>query len=238
MKRRPLMVVTALAIVVVIIVWYLALWSPRQSAIKKAKADTASALADVSTLQAQLSALQAQAHGQTQREIELTRLRAAIPQMPDISSVVISLYNAASDAGIDLTNFTDSPPATGTPPSVRIGLTVDGNFYQILQFMNDLAALPRLVVIDNVSLNPGGGAAKSTAQVGVSPSLTVQLAGRIFVTTATAVSSALTTTTSTPKTTKTTATSTPTTTKATTPGTTSTTKPSTTRTTTSTARPQ
>ena len=181
MKRRQLLIVAGLLIVVIVVVWYLALWSPRQHAIKKATADAATAQANVATLQGQLSALQAQAATQTQRQIELTRLRAAIPATPDISSVIVSLYNAASDAGIDLTSLSDSPPATGSPPAVKINMAVTGNFYEILQFMGDLAALPRIVVVDNVSMSPGGGAT-GAPQVGASPNLSVTLAGRVFVT--------------------------------------------------------
>lgn len=175
--------VTGVVLVVVVAAWYLALWSPRQKAIKKATADATAAQANVSVLLAELSALQAQARSQTQRQIELTRLRAAIPTTADISSVIVSLYNAASDAGIDLTSISDSQPEAGTPPSVKISLAVTGHFYQVLQFLNDLAGLPRIVVIDNVALAPGGGAS-GAPKVGISPTLSVTLSGRVFVTSA------------------------------------------------------
>ncbi|MHB1487313.1 MAG: type 4a pilus biogenesis protein PilO, partial [Acidimicrobiales bacterium] len=97
--------------------------------------------------------------------------------------VIVSLYNAASDAGIDLTSISDSQPEAGTPPSVKISLAVTGHFYLILQFLNDLAALPRIVVIDNVALAPGGGA-NGVPKVGASPTLSVTLSGRVFVTSA------------------------------------------------------
>jgi len=80
--------------------------------------------------------------------------------------------------------------AAAGPVAVRIAMTISGGYFQVLDFMNRLNGLPRLVVIDGVAM---------TAPVGTQ--LQVSLQERIFTTSVQPVSGATTgasTTTTTP----------------------------------------
>jgi hypothetical protein len=65
---------------------------------------------------------------------------------------------------------------TGGPNEVTVTLSVRGSYFQVLDFIDALVALPRVVVLDSVGLN--------AEQAGDGTVLSVTLSGRIFTTAA------------------------------------------------------
>lgn len=61
------------------------------------------------------------------------------------------------------------------PAEIRLSLSVTGGYFQVLDFMNRLDQLPRLIVIDTLTVSPGA----ATSGKGVQ--LSVALTGRMFV---------------------------------------------------------
>ena len=68
------------------------------------------------------------------------------------------------------------PAATGSADTVQLSMELEGGYFQVLDYLNRLENMPRLVVVDQVSLS----AKDATADSSGPPSLTASLTGRIF----------------------------------------------------------
>jgi Tfp pilus assembly protein PilO len=191
--------------VVVVILWYVALWSPQSSALSAARKRKNDAVQQQATLRDQLTRLQQARRDQPLKQSQLETLRVAIPDDPNLAQFILDANDAASKAGIDFLSITPTPPtaagaattpttvagggaATGaaTPVPIRIAMTATGGYFQVLDFMNRLNSLPRVVVIDGLTLG-------AQAQSGASQ-LQVSLQGRIFTTSSRPVGGATSTT--------------------------------------------
>lgn len=177
---------------VLLLFWYLALWSPQSKAISDARKRKEDAIQQTATLRDQLTRLQQSRRDQPLKQSQLETLRVAIPDQPNLAEFILDANDAASRAGIDFLSITPTPPSTtgtgttgttvaggtsgggsATPVPIRIAMTVTGGYFQVLDFMNRLNRLPRIVVIDNVSISAGGQG---------STQLQVSLQERIFTT--------------------------------------------------------
>jgi Tfp pilus assembly protein PilO len=195
---------------VVLILWYVALWSPQSSALSKAKKRTEDAIAKRDTLRTQITRLQESQKDQPLKQAQLETMRVAIPDDPSLAQFILDANDAASKAGIDFLSITPTPPGAGgatggaaasaslTP--IRIGMTISGGYFQVLNFINLLNNLPRIVVVDGLGLSGASGASGTaptaggtstgstvTATGGVQLQVSVQ--GRIFTTSQQSVSS-------------------------------------------------
>jgi Tfp pilus assembly protein PilO len=177
--------------VVVVILWFVALWSPQGSALSAARKRKADAVQQTATLRDQLTRLQQARRDQPLKQSQLETLRVAIPDDPNLAQFILDANEAASKAGIDFLSITPTPPTTsgaGTKPPtatggaaaaggaapvpIKIAMTATGGYFQVLDFVNRLNALPRLVVVDDLTLGAQGTAAQ----------LQVTLQERIFTT--------------------------------------------------------
>ena len=202
MNRRLLIPIGAGALVVLL--WFVALWGPQSSAFSKAKKRKSDAQAQGATLSDQLKRLQDARRDQPLKQSQLETLRVAIPDDPNLAQFILDANDAASRSGIDFLSITPAQPtatsgatastvpggAAATPVPIRVGMTIAGGYFQVLDFINRLNALPRIVVVDSLTMAAGGGSAQ----------LQVTLQERIFTTSAKPVSGGTTasTTTTTP----------------------------------------
>ena len=185
--------------VAVLVLWFVALWGPQGSALSSARKRASDATAQRETLRDQLRRLQDSQRNQPLKQSQLETMRVAIPDDPNLAQFILDANDAASRSGIDFLSITPSLPTassagpgstvpgggSATPIPIRIGMTVAGGYFQVLDFVNRLDKLPRIVVVDNISLST---AAATTAI----PQLQATLAARIFTTSATPVSGATT----------------------------------------------
>lgn len=191
--NRRLLIPLGIGLVLVLF-WFLALWSPQSKAISDARKRKEDALQQTATLRDQLTRLQQSTRDQPLKQSQLETLRVAIPDQPNLAEFILDANDAASRAGIDFLSITPTPPsatgtgttattvaggaatsggASATPVPIRIAMTVSGGYFQVLDFMNRLNRLPRIVVIDSVNMSAGG---QGSAQ------LQVSLQERIFTT--------------------------------------------------------
>jgi Tfp pilus assembly protein PilO len=199
----------------VLVLWYVALWSPQGSSLSKAKKRTEEAIAKRDNLRTQITRLQESQKDQPLKQAQLETMRVAIPDDPNLAQFILDANDAASKAGIDFLSITPTPPSQGgattattaaggsaaaaaalTP--IKIAMTISGGYFQVLNFINLLNALPRIVVVDGLSLSgssptqgtagttTGAAAAPVTASGGVQ--LSVSLQERIFTTSQQSVS--------------------------------------------------
>jgi Tfp pilus assembly protein PilO len=186
--------------VVLVLLWFVALWSPQGSALSDARKKASDAMQQGATLRDQLKRLQDSRRDQPLKQSRLETLRVAIPDDPSLAQFILDANDAASIAGIDFLSVTPTPPsaqgqattpttvagaaggAAGAPVPIRIAMTISGGYFQVLDFMNRLNGLPRLVVIDSVTM---------TAQAAATQ-LQVTLQERIFTTSSRPVAGATT----------------------------------------------
>ncbi|HET6874068.1 MAG TPA: hypothetical protein VFH70_04780 [Acidimicrobiales bacterium] len=183
--RNKAVLFAVLGAVVIVGGWYAVLWGPRSSSYAKAEKDVAAMTSQAGQLQAQVSRLRAEALQAPVRQAQLAKLQSAIPGDPQLAQFILALDNAATQAGVDLETIAPAPPTASTggagvsssgtagppPPAVKLSLSLKGTYAQILDFIDRVDSLPRLVVIDSVAVNGGG----------TGNQLSVTLAGRMFV---------------------------------------------------------
>ena len=196
MNRRVILGAVAAA-VVVLLGWYLLLWSPAAKSAKDAKARAATAEAQQQQLQSEISRLKEAQRNEPANQAKLEALRTAIPDDPALGQFIIDVNDAANRSGILFMSISPSEPKAGTvaaagattgttgttvpgtrvsvvpvsaPAEISVSLQLKGGYFQVLDFLNRLDAMPRLVVTDSINV--------SADQAGV---LTVGLSSRIFV---------------------------------------------------------
>jgi len=193
--NRRLLIPIAIGVALVLL-WFVALWGPQGSALSDAKKRKNDAVQQGATLRDQLSRLQQARNDQPLKQSELETLRVAIPDDPNLAQFILDANDAANKAGIQFLSITPTPPGgaqatTGTtvaggaatPVPIRMSLTISGGYFQILDFVNRLNKLPRIVVIDTLSITAGSDISN----------MQVSMAARMFTMSAGAVSSAGTT---------------------------------------------
>ena len=184
--------------VVVLLLWYFVLWGPRNDALSKQRTRTATADKQVQTLKTQLSRLQAAQRAEPVKRAKLERLRAAIPDDPGLAQFILDANDAANRAGINFISIAPTPPtaaasasATGGTPApggagarpaeVKMSMSISGGYSEVLDFMNRLDSLPRIVVIDTLNVTAGAAAAAPAAAApasgGTSPTTAPAAAG-------------------------------------------------------------
>ena len=204
MNQRVL-AIGAGAAVVVLLLWYFALWGPRNDALRKQRTRADAADKQVQTLKTQLSRLQAAQRAEPVKRAKLERLRAAIPDDPGLAQFILDANDAANRAGINFISIAPTPPSAAASPTggtpapggagtrpaeVKMSMSISGGYSQVLDFMNRLDSLPRIIVIDTLNVSagtaaasapPAGATTPTTAPAAAGPAqLSVSLTGRMF----------------------------------------------------------
>jgi Tfp pilus assembly protein PilO len=146
------------AMVVLLGVWFLLLWSPKGSELSDAREQKAAAEQQVTELQVKLDRLKDAQRRSPELLAARDRLVSAIPEHAQLAEFILDANDAASKANVDFVSITPSPPGPsvvpGGPTSVKLRLAVTGDYFATLEFLDLLADLPRMVVLDQVKLNP------------------------------------------------------------------------------------
>ncbi|MCU1483478.1 MAG: Tfp pilus assembly protein PilO [Actinomycetia bacterium] len=178
MNRRHLALIGG-ATVLVVLAWFALLWSPKGTELAEARDQRAAAQDQVVQLQSRLTKLKDAKRQGPALQALAARVRAAVPETPDLDGFLLATNAAAAKAQVQ---FQTVAPArvtvstTGGPNEILLSLTVRGGYFQILDFMDALVALPRVVVLDSIGL--------TAEQEGGATRLSVSLSGRTFTTAA------------------------------------------------------
>ncbi|HEX5266799.1 MAG TPA: type 4a pilus biogenesis protein PilO [Acidimicrobiales bacterium] len=213
--NRPVVFGAAGVIVAMVLAWWFLLWGPRNRSYNDANTAAQQAQGQVEQLQAQLNRLESIKQQLPLLQAQLAKMQVAVPDKPQLDQIILNINTAAVNSGVQLLSIAPTPPAatatsgagagtSGAPPSIRVALSLKGGYNQVLDFINRLDGLPRLVVIDTVGLTsnatgPSGtstvGEAGATTATTAPAELTISLTVRLFTTTAAPAAGATTTTT-------------------------------------------
>ena len=178
--NQRIIAIGAAAVALVLLLWYFFLWSPQGRRIDDARDRREAAEALESELSVRLNRLREQKRNEASLRSQVELLRVAIPDQPNLAQFILDANDAATRSGIDFLSVSPTPPAPPTTPvagaaappaEIRLALSITGGYFQVIDYVNRLNDLPRLVVIDNFSVTAGGQQAQ----------LSVQLAARMFV---------------------------------------------------------
>jgi Tfp pilus assembly protein PilO len=175
--KRFLPFIAAGAAVLIVIIWYVALYSPKNSDLSKAHADLTAAQGSQQNLKAQLSNLRGLESNRTKQQAVLQKLSAAVPPTPDLASFILQANDIATQSGVSWLQVSPGLPSAasgGGPTSINLSMQLEGGFYQVYDYLNRLETLQRLVIVDSVNIN-----AKSTGQ-SAEPTLSMSVSGRMF----------------------------------------------------------
>lgn len=160
---------------VLLVLWFLLLWGPQGGRLDDAKARRAAAENQNGTLEVRLARLQEAQERAPQLLADLERLRAAVPDDPALAQFILDANTIAEDAGVEFLSIAPgvpSPSLTGGPPVVNLQIAVNGGYFQVLDYLDRLDALSRVVVVDSLTLTP----ATEEGEVNIG----VQLSARMF----------------------------------------------------------
>jgi Tfp pilus assembly protein PilO len=174
-------IVSVLLGVVVVLVWNLLVFAPKGRDLSAAKKDAQAAQALEQPLRAQLARLQEISKNGPAIAAQLDQLSSAVPTAPDLDGFILSANQIAVQSGIDWLSVSPSVAQAGVTGASVIPLTmsIKGGFFQVLDYLNRLEDLDRLVIIDAISAT-AGTADESGAVTTGAPTLAVTLTGRMF----------------------------------------------------------
>lgn len=190
MKRNTLIACVAGGIVLVLL-WYFLLFSPTSSDLNDTRDQVASVQSQNQQLENTIRRLKELSRNAPQQEATLRKLRAAVPANPDLGEFILQANDIASSAGIDWLSIAPTPPAatgSGGPEStIALSIQIDGGFFEVLDYLNRLEDLERLVLVDSINVSAaaednatGGTGSESSSSSGGAPDLSVTLTGRMF----------------------------------------------------------
>ena len=177
MNRRSALIAFGAALALLGL-WFVLLWGPQGGRLDDARARTTTAEAQNDQLQLRIDRLEAAQEDAPARIAELAELRRAVPDDPQLAQFILDANQAASEAGVDFLSISPGLPKAsgdGLPPVISLTISVTGPYFSVLDYLERLGDLPRIVVIDSLNLVPDDGS-------GALQQLSVSVTGRMFAT--------------------------------------------------------
>ncbi len=162
--RRPFFLITVGVVIVALLLWWLVWWSPEGSKLATLKAQETSLQASVSGLQARLASLEHSKAGLPKSCGTLVKISKLIPSSEDEPTLLSQLSLVGLGSGVSIGSVSPAAPTTtptttatpGVPAGITplaISISASGSFKQDVAFVNDLVTMPRLIVINSISVS-------------------------------------------------------------------------------------
>ena len=170
MTRRN-MLIAGVAAALILVLWYFLLWAPRKTELSEAKERRGTAERQRTELAARVERLRAAQKDEPMKRAQIEALRTTIPDEPNLAAFILDTNDAANKAGIEFISVAPSEPAAASgavgptavstaaapagalPAEIRLQLQITGGYFQVLDFLNRVGEMPRLVVTDGLTVN-------------------------------------------------------------------------------------
>lgn len=178
MSGRNRFIVTIVAAVLVLLIFYMFFIRSRQGELSELRSQVETEEATTVQLRATLDRLQALQEQAPQLEAELAEIRELVPQKNQVPNFIFASQEAANEAGVELSVLTPELPKT--PPEgaqlaeVRLQMGARGGYFAVQDFMRRLIDLDRALRIDIVTMSA------TTAAEGVETIVSLDITARIF----------------------------------------------------------
>lgn len=177
MNRRALMIGGA-ACVAVLLLWYFALWSPKGNELSDARDRQQSATDQAEQLALKLAQLQDAQRRAPEILAASDRLRAAVPETAELAQFLLDANDVANQSHVDYLSIAPTPPGASQnaalPSQIVVNLAVKAGYSEMLDFVDRLYAMRRIVIIDSLNVSLDSGAEN--------PLLNLAITGRVFTT--------------------------------------------------------
>lgn len=176
MSRQSILL-SVLAAVLVIALWWLFVFTPGQDRLEAVEADISAAEAELVSLEQTIASLEAVRSRAPEIEAAVARVQSIVPDDPALAAALRQIVAAADDAGVEIDGLTATRPAGEEDPAIdlftqNLNLTVTGSYFQVVDFVRrieDPQITARGIVFDNL-----------TMAVSEYPDLSVALTGQMF----------------------------------------------------------
>lgn len=177
MSRQQSVLLATIAVILVVVLFYVFGFKPKQDELARIEAETEEAIAQEAALEARIAELQVVRARAPEIEAALATAESVIPRDQALPSALRQLQLAADDSGLELVTLSPGRPIAieGDLPGfaeLNISVQANGSYFQVVDFLRrieDPSIVPRGIVW--ASLN---------ASVDEYPSLSVALVGRMF----------------------------------------------------------
>lgn len=157
---RVQMALAGLAAVIVVVLFWLLLWSPQQDELEAIRTEIEDAQAEQSRLTAEREALRAIREEAPGVEAELAAVSSVVPSDPALPSALRQLQSAADEAGVVLQTVSPARPtqvegAEQGVSAIAVSAQLSGGYFQLVDFLRrieDPEITPRGLVWDSANL--------------------------------------------------------------------------------------
>lgn len=156
MKTRTRLIAVGAGFVVVALLMYMFMISPRQDEFGELETQVATEENRTQALQLELARLQALKANAPELEAQLEKVRRLVPRKHAVVKFIRQVQQIASEAGVDFVNIgpevAKPPPEGALVAEVRMTVGVGGDFFSVQDFVRRFYELDRAVRIDLLSL--------------------------------------------------------------------------------------
>ncbi|MCB2224688.1 MAG: type 4a pilus biogenesis protein PilO [Actinobacteria bacterium] len=159
MSRR-LLAFGTLVFLLVTVLWYFFLLSPRNSKISDLDDQLQTAIAEEDALRAAAAALRDVQENDVAFLAAIGQMEAGIPEEPELAVFIEEVTALAESTGIAVQSIAPSEPAaSATLPvyDITVTLALQGEYFELLGFLYGLDDMERIVVVQAISITAGGG---------------------------------------------------------------------------------
>lgn len=167
--RRTVLVGMAAGVVVLLLVWYFALFSPLAKDLGDTHKKLTAGRQTRQDLRATVARLEELSANAPKQQALLRALNGAVPETPDLAGFILSANEIAAASGIDWLSVSPTPPAAsaaGGPSTISMTIQIQGGYYQVLDYLNRFEGLGRLVIVDGVNVSAKTASAAGTGATG------------------------------------------------------------------------
>jgi len=177
---RKIALITVGACAVLLAAWFVLLWGPQGGKLSDAQDRKDVAVAANGELELRRDRLVAAQADAPALQAKVESLRVAVPDSPELAQFILNANDAAAASGVDFLSISPTPPSASIDPllpsEVNVAITVDGGYFQVLDYLNRIDDMERVIVVDTLGLAPTGG-----GEAGPS-GLSASLSARMFTT--------------------------------------------------------
>jgi type IV pilus assembly protein PilO len=157
--------VAAAVIVLIAVVGVVVLLVPKWQAINAIKTQIVQAQQEKAAAQTLLKQRQDAKGAAAQTQADLIAIENAMPEDPQLPSLIVELQDAANEAGLDFLKLTPTKPEVRTGYSaVKVDLELQGRWTDSMEFLRQLGELTRQVRVLKVSIKPSDTVASPSAE--------------------------------------------------------------------------
>jgi Tfp pilus assembly protein PilO len=173
--RSPIVLISVGAAVVIVLVWLFAFFLPQGKKLNTLTTQQVQLQQEQAALNAQLAQLKKTSAATPQLLALQASFNVAVPPSANTYAYITTMYETTKAAGVTLTSITTGSPGapSGGISPISVSLSTSGTYDQALKLIDLLNKLPRLTIINAVSMTGGGPNTTRSTSMTQSFSLTI-----------------------------------------------------------------